>query len=150
VRTLWRIIIVIPFAFIAASIAASMVLVLSVGVEPLASDTGGDFAAKLLVVGLIGAMFVGAVAGIPALVVIVLAEAFSWRSLVLHLLVGAGVGFAVFLARIGNPESSDLTAFGAAGAVAGFVYWLIAGRNAGGGRERRESVPPEPPSEERA
>jgi hypothetical protein len=141
-HAVWRILIVIPFAFIAASIAASMVLVLSVGVEPLASDTGGDFAAKLFVVGLIGGMFVGAVAGVPALVVIILAEVFGWRSLILHLVIGAGIGFAVFLVDIGNPESGDLSALGAAGAVAGFVYWLIAGRNAGVGRERRETIEP--------
>ncbi len=141
-RAIWRILFVIPFAFVAACVGASMVFLVSAGVHPAVAEPGGDFVAKLIVVGMIGAMFVGAVAGIPALVVIILAEAFGWRSLILHLVVGAGIGFAVFFSGIGNPEGSDLTAFGGAGAVAGFVYWLIAGRGAGAGRERRETVEP--------
>jgi hypothetical protein len=133
-RALWRILIVIPAGFIAASIAASAVIVLAAGVSPNLGEPAADFAAKLLLVGLIGAMFVGAVVAVPALVMIVLAEVFSWRSLILHLLFGAGIGFVAFLAGIGGepPASAQELQLGAAaGAVGGFVYWLVSGRRAG-------------------
>jgi hypothetical protein len=133
-RAVWRILIVIPAAFVAASIAAAIVITLAAGVHPNPGEPVGDFIAKLLVVSLVAAMVVGAIAGVPALIVIVLAEAFGWRSLILHLVIGAGIGFAAFLAGIGGePPASrgELQLGAAAGAVAGFVYWLIAGRKAG-------------------
>ncbi len=138
-RWLWRIIIVIPVGFIAACIAAAMIIMVAAGAEPNPGESGGDFAAKLLVISLVAAMLVGAVAGIPSLIVIVLAEAFGWRSLILHLVVGAGIGFVAFLAGIGGePPATDgeLQLGAAAGAVAGFVYWAIAGRRAGIARQK--------------
>ena len=132
-RAVWRILLVIPAAFIAACIAAALVITVSAGVDPNPGEAAGAFAAKLVVVALIASMFVGAVAFIPALIVIVMAEAFAWRSPILHLLVGAGIGWVAFLADIGGPSaaSADLAVGGGSGAVAGFVYWLIAGRSAG-------------------
>jgi hypothetical protein len=133
-RALWRILIVIPAGFVAASIAASIVIVVAAGASPNPGEPAGDFVAKLLLVGLIGSMFVGAVVAIPALVMIVMAEAFSWRSLILHLLVGAGIGFVAFLAGIGGEPpvaGQELQLGAAAGATGGLVYWMIAGRRAG-------------------
>lgn len=120
-RAVWRILIVIPAAFIAASIAASIVILLAAGAGANPGEPQGDFIAKLLVIGVVGGMVVGAVAGIPALIAIILAEVFGWRSLILHSCIGAGVGFAAYLARIGNPEPSQaaLTVFGRGGCSRG-------------------------------
>lgn len=134
-RGVWRIIFVIPVSFLAASLAAGMIITLAAGAQPNPGEATGDFLAKLLLVSVFASMFVGAVAGIPALIAIVLAELFGWRSLILHLVIGAGIGLSAFLLGIGGGEPpaarSDLQLGAAAGAVAGFVYWLIAGRKAG-------------------
>lgn len=83
------------------------------------------------------------------LILIVLAEAFKVRSLLAHLAVGAAM---LALVYVGSglappsyeelidypppPISRDVELAAAAGAVFGFAYWLIAGRNAGRWRER--------------
>ena len=142
-RCVWRILIVIPAGFLAASLAAAIVLVLAARGDPYPGETTGDLAGKVLLVGAIAAMFVGAVAAVPALVMIVLAEAFGWRSLILHLVISAGIGFVAFLLGIGGEPpatSGELQLGAAAGAVGGFVYWLVAGRRAGL-RERRDAAP---------
>lgn len=132
-RAVWRVILVIPVAFIAASLAAALVIVLGVGADPYATSTA-DLVGKMIFVSVITSMFVGAIAGVPALIMIILAEAFGWRSLILHLVIGAGIGFVAFLLSVrGDPPATreELQLGAAAGAVAGFVYWLIAGRRAG-------------------
>ncbi len=132
-RNVWRIILVIPVAFIAASLAAAFVITLSAGAQPSSGESSGDFFAKLIVISIIASMVVGAVAGIPALILIIMAEAFGWRSLILHLVFGVLIGLAAFLLGIGGATETReaVTIGGAAGAVGGFVYWLIAGRKAG-------------------
>jgi hypothetical protein len=132
-RALWRVILVLPVAFIAAAFAASIVIVVSAGIDPAPGEPLGEYVGKLFIVSAIASPFVGAIAFIPALIVIIPAEAFGWRSLTLHLLVGAGIGFAALVADIGGPSDvqTDLTVGGGAGAVGGLVYWLIAGRRAG-------------------
>lgn len=136
-RTLWRIILVLPVAFIAAAFAASIVIVVSAGIDPAQGEPLGEYVGKLFIVSAIASLFVGAIAFVPALIVIVLAEAFGWRSLTLHLLVGAGIGFVALLADIGgrSDAQTDLVVGGGAGAVGGLVYWLIAGRRAGIGED---------------
>lgn len=147
-RALLRILIVIPFAYIAACIGAALIIFASGGLEPLPGETHAELAAKAFVVALIASMIVGAVAGIPALIMIVLAEAFGWRSLVLHLVVGAAIGLVAFRLHLGTGPIEDMQAAkigAAAGAVGGFVYWLIAGRTAGfAPRRLREPASPPP------
>jgi hypothetical protein len=141
-RGIWRILIVIPAAFIAACFGAALVIVIGAGAEPNPGELSGDFAAKLIVIALIASMVVGAVAAVPALIMVLLAEAFGWRSLILHLIVGAGIGFAAFAVDIGGRSEveTDIALGGGAGAVAGFVYWLIAGRNAGRNRRLHDTA----------
>ncbi len=71
----------------------------------------------------------------PSLVAIAIAEAMRWRGLAINLLLGGGVALATDFITT-TPESAPLSR-GAAlvllstGFVAGFVYWLVAGRSAG-------------------
>ena len=146
-RALWRILIVIPFGFVVAIVAASATIIVSAGAEPYAGEPGGFFAAKLVVLSLIASTFVGSVAAIPALIAIVVAEIFRWRSFVLHLVAGVAIGVVAFLTGIGGEPpvaTQDLAVGGAAGAVGGFVYWLIAGRGAGL-MPQRQAAEPSPP-----
>jgi hypothetical protein len=88
--------------------------------------------------------FVGAVATLPALVLIVFAEAARMRSFLYYGVAGAAVGLASYFgsdvsSRLEN--TTDVTPVGhalqlaaAAGIIGGIVYWLIAGRRAGAWR----------------
>lgn len=85
---------------------------------------------------------------LPMLIAVILAEAFSVRSLLVHvfgavalvLLVyqGAGLGRSgeESIDRPPPPISREFEIAAAAGAVFGLIYWLIAGRKAGRWRER--------------
>lgn len=73
----------------------------------------------------------------------VLAEIFRLRNFALHMLFGALIaasGFALIMPteQTGIPESTstEMIVMAVAGAIAGFVYWMIAGREAGFKRNR--------------
>lgn len=78
------------------------------------------------------------VTGPQTLVFALIAELFSLRNVLLHLLFGAAAaagGF--FMIWPGSPEDmeperwADIGIIAAAGIVGGLIYWLIAGRDAG-------------------
>jgi hypothetical protein len=84
---------------------------------------------------------------LPILIAVVLAEAFSIRSLLIHAVAGAavlllgyyGAGFTgSYEESIDHPPppiSREAEIAAAVGVVFGFTYWLIAGRNAGRWRD---------------
>lgn len=77
----------------------------------------------------------GAISFLPALLAIVLAEGFGWRSLLYYLLVGGTIGLLADQSYdiFGWIDLADqqLVIMLAAGFLGGFTYWLIAGRLAG-------------------
>ena len=85
---------------------------------------------------------------LPILIAVVLAEAFSFRSLLIHTAAGAAIlllGYysagltATYEESIDRPPppiSREAEIATAVGVVFGFTYWLIAGRNAGRWRGR--------------
>lgn len=135
---------VILFACFAACFAAGAVVTVAalmpawsdLLVDAFAEGTFGDVVA-------FGALFLSFFALMPALIVIILTEAFAIRSSLFYAFVGAGVGCLLYLNASGwNTLAFNVNGFArreleimaAAGIVAGFVYWAIAGRNAGGWR----------------
>ena len=84
---------------------------------------------------------VGAYAFLPALILIGIAEGVAIRSIFYYALGGAAIGLLAYFGTNMSMQLEETTdmppvAFGlqlvaAAGIVAAFVYWLIAGRNAG-------------------
>ena len=78
---------------------------------------------------------------LPALVVIAIAEGYEFRSFFYYAVIGGLIGIAAyFTSNIGMSleETTDISpvTFGlqlvtAAGIIAGAVYWMFAGRNAG-------------------
>lgn len=72
---------------------------------------------------------------VPAALWMLASEALSLRSLWLHMLAGlasAAIGYLLLGAQtVGAGQLPDLGIVTAAGPVGGFVYWLIAGRDAG-------------------
>jgi len=148
---------VILLAFLAACFVAGMIVVGAV-LYPEFSDLGSgpiDQGALNVVLGF-GFIFLSGFALLPALVVVLVTEAFYIRSVLAYAVGGAVVGAACYLGLV--PFDPDTLRFDGivhrhleimtgAGIVAGLVYWMIAGRNAGAWRTppKRPQQPPPPP-----
>lgn len=143
-------IIVIVFAFCVACFAAGAIIVMAV-IFPEWSDVrlgldDGTFA----IITTIGFVFVSGFALLPALVAAVITEGFSIRSVLFYAVAGAVVGAVCYLG-MANFDAATMTMHGlvrrelevmaGAGVVAGLVYWMIAGRNAGKWRETAATLP---------
>src|SRR6478735_3068290 len=146
---------VILFGFLAACLAAGMIVVGAV-LFPEFSDlaTGPiDQSAINIVLGF-GFIFISGFALLPATIVVLITEAFHIRSILAYAVGGAVVGLACYLGLIPfDPETlrfdgivrRHLEIMTGAGIVAGLVYWLVAGRNAGAWREPPRPIPQLPP-----
>jgi hypothetical protein len=143
-------IVVIVFAVIAASIAVGIAIAVGL-LGPEWHAVSGDVGERVTFWGVafFGSVFTGAVGLLPIAILIALAEIFRARSLLINAAAGAALLVAGYygsgLAPPSYEESIDaapppiarqVQIAAAAGAVGGFVYWLIAGRNAGRWRER--------------
>ena len=146
---------VILFAFLFACLAAGMIVVGAV-LYPEFSDLGSgpiDQGAINVVLGF-GFIFLSGFALLPALIVVLITEAFSIRGALTYAIGGAIVGAACYLGLIPfDPETMrfdgivrrHLEIMTGAGIVAGLVYWIIAGRSAGAWREPPPPLRPPPP-----
>jgi phosphotransferase system glucose/maltose/N-acetylglucosamine-specific IIC component len=146
---------VIAFGFLAACLVAGIIIVTAV-LFPEFSDLGagpvdqGVF--QILVA--FGFIFVSGFALLPAAIIALLTEAFSIRSVLAYAIGGAVVGAACYLSLV--PYDTETWQFNGivrrhmeimtgAGIVAGLIYWMIAGRNAGAWRVLPQRRPPPPP-----
>ncbi len=142
---------VILFGFLAACLVAGMIVVCAV-LFPEFSDLGAgpvDSGALNIVLGF-GFIFVSGFALLPAMIVVLITEAFYIRAALTYAVGGGVVGLACYLGLIPFDPATlrfegivrrHLEIMTGAGIVAGVVYWMIAGRNAGAWRE-----PPSPPA----
>ena len=137
---IWRLL-VIFFAFLVASFAAGLVVVVAVMYPEWSRlDLGPVDRDALAVVTGFGFIFVSGVAFLPAVVMALVTEAFAIRSLLFYALGGALFGLGVYLAftpfdpaamTFVGIDRRELEVMSGGGIVAGLVYWLIAGRRAG-------------------
>jgi hypothetical protein len=146
---------VILFAFLFACLAAGMIVVGAV-LYPEFSDLGTgpiDQGAINVVLGF-GFIFLSGFALLPALIVVLITEAFYIRGVLTYAIGGALVGAACYLGLIPfDPQTMrfdgivrrHLEILTGAGIVAGLVYWIIAGRSAGAWRAPRPPLRPPPP-----
>lgn len=148
--------VIVVFGYCCAVLAAgwflAAILFRTLGVDSLmndfimmASDTdaGSFFAAtsfwsSVFVGGFALAMLAGGFSFVPALVLIVLAEARGYRSSLYYCVAGTLIGLAAASAslpfsdtRSVSESSLWIAAIAGAGVVGSFVYWLLAGRKAG-------------------
>ena len=139
-RVIWRVLFVIPLGFIAACLAAGIfIAVAAYGTGALDRDT----VIWPAIFGVIAAPVIGGLVALPALVVIVLAELLSWRSVLAYLLAGGVAGLSAYLLAdntAGSISDTDAQLSMTAGIVGGLAYWLVAGRTAGGYRQDRIST----------
>src|SRR6201992_2688616 len=140
---------VIFFAFLAACFVAGMVVVVAI-LFPEFSDLGAgpvDPGALNIMLGF-GFIFVSGFALVPAMVVVLITEAFYIRGALTYAIGGGLVGLACYLGlvpfdteqlRFEGIVRRHLEIMTGAGIPAGLVYWMVARRNAGAWRE-----PPRP------
>ena len=131
---------VVIFAYCLACIAASIILTIGTLTPEWDDLTAAGFqSGAMWVVIFISATVIGAIAMLPAILVIALAEGFAWRSIVIYGLLGGALALFLsygldFTGYVGNPDSllaREREVLAAAGITGGFVYWLFAGRSAG-------------------
>jgi hypothetical protein len=146
---------VILFGFLAACLVAGMIVVGAV-LFPEFSDlaTGPiDQSAVNIVLGF-GFIFISGFALLPAMIVVAITEAFYVRGVLTYAVGGGLVGLACYLGLIPFDPATlsfdgivrrHLEIMTGAGIVAGLVYWMVAGRNAGAWREPPRPLPPLPP-----
>ena len=145
----------ILFGFLAACLVAGMIVVGAV-LFPEFSDlsTGPIDPSALNVVLGFGFIFISGFALLPAMVVVIITEAFSIRGALTYAVGGGVVGLACYLGLIPFDPATlrfdgivrrHLEIMTGAGIVAGLAYWLIAGRNAGAWREPVRPLRPPPP-----
>jgi hypothetical protein len=140
-KTTGRVLIVIPFALL-CSMLASLFVIATLGLERITSflhvnPIDGDNADQIFGILDQGVMLVASTTVIPALLMVIAGEIARIRSLVYYV-VGGGLALAAIplLARFGpaaavtEPQALVWQVFATAGFAGGFVYWLIAGRNA--------------------
>ena len=131
---------VVIFAYFLACIAAAIILTIGT-LTPAWDDlaAAGFNSGAMWVVIFISAAVIAAIAMLPAMLVIALAEGFGWRSIVIYGLLGAGLALSLsygldFTGYVRDPNSLLVRArevLAASGIAGGFVYWLFAGRRAG-------------------
>ena len=146
---------VILFGFLAACMVAGMIVVVAV-LFPEFSDLGTrplDSNAFNIVLGF-GFIFISGFALLPAMIVVLVTEAFYIRSALAYEIGGGVVGLACYLGLVPFDTESfrfegiirrHLEIMTGAGIVAGLVYWMIAGRNAGAWRQPPRPLPSPPP-----
>lgn len=129
------------FAFGLACLAAAAVLVLGAAAPALPAPQ--DWPLLTVFIFTVSA-FIAAFAFVPAVVVILVTEVFGLRSVVFYAVAGGVVGLFCgytlgFIEpwpqfRLDTPLNTNFELLAASGIAAGFVYWLVAGRSAGGRR----------------
>jgi hypothetical protein len=146
---------VILFAFLAACFVAGMIVVAAI-MFPEFSDLGAgpvDPGVLNVILGF-GFIFVSGFALVPAMVVVAITEAFYIRGALTYAVGGGLVGLACYLGlvpfdaehlRFEGIVRRHLEIMTGAGIVAGVIYWMIAGRNAGAWRIPPPKLRPPPP-----
>src|ERR1700750_2845216 len=136
---------VILFGFLAACLVAGMIVLCAV-LFPEFSDLGAgpvDQGALNILLGF-GFIFVSGFALLPAMIVVAITEAFYVRGARTYGVGGGIVGLGCYLGlvpfdtetlRFEGIVRRHLEIMTGAGIVAGAIYWMIAGRNAGEWRE---------------
>ncbi|WGD56866.1 hypothetical protein QA641_00920 [Bradyrhizobium sp. CB1650] len=147
--------VVIFIGFLASCLVGGMIVVGAL-LFPEFSDLGAgpiDEGTIDILLGF-GFIFVSGFALVPAMVIVAVTEALYIRSVLAYAVGGGLVGLACYLGLVPfHPETMQfegivrrhLEIMTGAGIVAGVVYWLIAGRNAGAWRHPSPPRKPPPP-----
>lgn len=134
-RLLWQIVKIV-FGYGLALCSAGMFLAWGF-FQPHGIETDPVGFAATVWSGAVSGVVIGGMAALPAFAAILLAELFRLNSLILNLAAGGLIAFGLWSVGGGDVAAAEpalrpgTSVALAAGFVAGFVYWLIAGRTAG-------------------
>ncbi|WP_051242036.1 hypothetical protein [Stappia stellulata] len=127
-----RVVIALVLAFVAAGFFLAFGLFQAWTGEAHPAEIGAAVGA-----GLVGASVIGGLSFVPALFAVFLSEALRLRGIVFHLAAGGVIALGLWAMQEAGDQAShrglppgSLVVL-AAGFVGGFVYWLLAGRQAG-------------------
>ena len=146
---------VVFFAFLAACLAAAIIIMgalLFPDFGDLATGSVDEDALNILVG--FGFIVISGFALLPGMIVVAITEAFYIRSALTYAVGGGLAGLACYLGlvpfdtetmRFEGIVHRHLEIMTGAGIVAGAVYWMIAGRNAGAWREPPRKLTSPPP-----
>ena len=144
---------VIFFACIAASLAAGFTVAIAVIIPEVGNLALDPFERGVLgYVVAFGAIFLSFFAVLPAMVVIALGESLGIRAVLYYAAAGAAIaalsymgsnGWNTLALTVDGFARRELEVMTGAGIVAGFVYWAVAGRTAGRGREPPQGQNPD-------
>lgn len=151
---------VVIFGFFAACAVAAIIIFIAVMFPEFSQLGAGPVHRGVLdVVFGFGFILVSGFALLPAAIVIAVTEAFYIRGALTYAVGGGLLGLACYLGLVLNAQTlrfegivhRHLEIMTAAGIVAGLVYWIVAGHNAGAWRQppRRLPTPPPMPSASR-
>jgi hypothetical protein len=140
---------VVLFSFLFACVAAALVVTVAVllpGWNELIDRPPDQQGVAVMVA--LSAVFFSIYAMLPAMLLIALAEGFRLRSLLFYALAGGALalfsayGWDLRLLRAPDDQfnARGVEIMAAVGIVGGFVYWALAGRNAGNWRKPRTGV----------
>ncbi len=126
-------------AYVLACVAAAAVF--TFGMLALDSDnlSSGLPPPVGLVIVVVVAAIIGVIAALPAALIVVIAEAFGWRSVLLYAALGGALALILSFGldvpkKIDQSDTfllRELQLLAASGIAGGFVYWQFAGRSAG-------------------
>ncbi len=129
------------FAYTLACVAASLVFTIGMFAPQWPDAAASDLPppAALWAIVSVGVPVIGVVAFFPAILAIVIAEGFGWRSALAYAALGGGLALALsygihFTGHVVDaadyyPREREVEA--ASGIAGGLVYWLLAGHKAG-------------------
>jgi hypothetical protein len=128
----------IVVAYAAACVAAALVFAIAM-LEPPVDAWSAIPPPMVAVLAMVGAPIVGAVAFLPAALIVTIAEGFAWRSALLYAAAGGALGLAASYAfdlpadigEVAIHFAREREGLAASGIAGGLVYWLFAGRSAG-------------------
>lgn len=152
--------VVVIFAFFAACLAAVIIIFIAVMFPEFSELGAGPVHQGVLdILFGLGFILISGFALLPAAIVVAITEAFCIRGALTYAVGGGLLGLACYLGLVLNAKTlrfqgivhRHLEIITAAGIVAGLVYWIVAGHNAGAWREppRRLPTPPPMPSASR-
>jgi len=100
------------------------------------ANTSPLVAFLVIIAGFFTSFNVASIATLPAAIAIAVSELMRWQGMTINLVLGGLVALFTGLSlygstRTGLPSDGTLVVLLATGFVAGFFYWLIAGRSAG-------------------
>lgn len=146
---------VILFALLTACFVAGMIVVAAL-LFPEFSDLGAgpvDQGTLNVLFGF-GFIFVSGFALLPAIIVVLITEAFYIRGALTYAVGGGLIGLVCYLGLVPFDPATlqfegivrrHLEIMTGAGIVGGVIYWMIAGRNAGAWRKPPPPLRPPPP-----